>query len=88
MQKLRREIEQKRTGTESLDFLINLKKSLEVRLADLKQEIQVKKNEISKLQRIKDKNEQISIVEQSSLSRVGNLNIYAPEIEDLRKKVR
>lgn len=86
-ERLRKEIENKRSGTDSLEFLLIVKKKYEIRLNELSQSIAMKKKEIQHLRKIKKKSESERNIVHQEITKIGELDIFNREIDDLRQKV-
>lgn len=87
-ERLRKEIENKRSGTDSLEFLQIVRKKYETRLGELNQSIADKKKEIQHLKKIKKRSESETNIMHQEVSKMGELDIFNREIEDLKQKVQ
>ena len=73
---MRKEIETKRSGTDSLEFLQIVKRKYEIRLNELNQSIVNKKKEIQHLKKIKKRSESESHIMHQEVSKIGELDIF------------
>ena len=88
LERLRKEVEIKKAGATSVEFLTLVRKEHQIKVSGLDKQIAELKAEMVTLKKIKSKALAEEKVVEKELSRLGEFSMFEGEIEGLRKKVQ